>query len=580
MIQRICLTLFMLVFTLDVSALSREEKERITKEFLKDASESVRRNLSSHISFFEQLPLSSYSKEDKEFIKSHLDQLVTLTWLKELDLSGFELDSFPNLSSMTELKVLKLSNNNIQNLPDYIGRLDSLRELNLFNNLFTEVPKNLKHLKHLHSLSLSNNKISIIPLWLIQETQIKQLGLKDNFIRNIPYEFRNWILLGGYIDVSGVALQKTSEGINLGLDDLEFLQKKQKEKKYSPANFNNKSLKSAIYQKIEKQNPHINLDNLSEIRTKDLPETSLEGNEMISLFNKLLEKLNLQNDNKPFYLDFYELTGFWPNDSDPITNKKRFQEIAFPFVIEFLKSVWDMPFSKTKISSFIIEENKLLFKKIFTYIITKLNLKENKDLVFSFMYQMIESVINPFNLLEIIHPTLLELQKRDLYLIEDIKDRLYQFIVYKKESCLDLALSNIDKNHQIPIKCYYKLSLNKDLGLSYQDIMPHIRLSIPANDPFEGNPWTIFDCFLMRFTPNYLIVSIIENTKKNKEENSLFTTKEIAQFLKENDEIDGSNPNYWEAYFTEDPFIDDNQSTLKEKGAQKVLELFSIINEE
>ncbi|MDP1724377.1 MAG: leucine-rich repeat domain-containing protein [Alphaproteobacteria bacterium] len=584
MIQRICITIFMLVFALNLNAISRGEKEKITKEFLKDIKDinsMAHDDLLSRLAHHNQLSYNHSNEDSKDYLRSRFDQLAIFTWLTLIDLSGFDLENVPDfVSSMKELRILNISNNKIVSLPDDLSQLNNIEELNLSNNLFTDVPESLKNFTTLSLLDLSKNRISAIPSWLVQNKSIKKLIFSDNFIRSIPKEFKNWLSSGGDIVLSNDTFQKMGEGENIGLDDLQFLKRKQKEKKYFSANFNNKSLKSAVYKKNEKKYPHIDLDNLSEIRPKDLPEADLDGNEMISLFNKLSTSLNLESDDRPLYLDFYDITGFWIDDIDPITNKKCFQQVVFPLAKGFLKTIWNMPLSKGETASFILDENKLLLKNILAYILTKLNVKEDKGLIFLFMQHLVQAVINPLNSIEIIQPTLSELQKSDLHLIEDVKDRLLQFIVYKKELCFDSTLLNVDEKYQIPIRSYYKTSLNDDLGLYCQNIPTQIRIPIPTNDPFEGNPWSVLDSFLMKFTPHYLIECIIENTKKAIAENSFFTIEELAQFLKENDAMDDSNINYWEPYFTEDPFIDDNQSTLKEEGAQKALELLGIINVE
>ncbi|MDP1974614.1 MAG: hypothetical protein Q8K37_01445, partial [Alphaproteobacteria bacterium] len=344
--------------------------------------------------------------------------------------------------------------------------------------------------------------------------------------------------------------------------------------------FNNRSQKANLYKKIEKQQPHINLDALSEICLKELPESNLDGKAIISSLDRLLLTLNFETDAKPLYIDFYETTEFLNEDSDPITNKKCFQQIGFPLIRGFLKTIWDMPLSKGESISLISDNIKPLLKNIFAYILTKLNDDRNDKLAFLFMHQLIQAAIQPLNTLEILHPTLAELQKREIHLIEAIEEKLRQFIAYKKELCFDFTFLHIEDLYQIPIRIYYKTYLCEDLNISYQNTITQARLPMPMNDPFNGNPWAALEHFLAKFTPNYLITSIVENTKKNPEENHLFTIEEIALFLKDNDAWNSSDETYYEPYFTEDPFIVENQSTLTNKGAQKVLELLGVISTE
>ena len=663
----------MLLFALDVSAVTQEEKKIITKEFLKDGDSELEQELSSIILHHNMIPFGGYSQKSKEYIQSHLNQLGTLTWIEQLDLSGFNLDTFPdsllsmknlrklnlshnkinllpnnigqldklkelvlyynnihslpesinnlenlerlaldknkitnlpnNIERIDKLRELSLSNNNIQSLPDSINNLknlarlylnenkitnlpnnieglNKLEHLSLSNNLLTSVPESLKNLNSLEYFNLSNNNIEIIPAWLSEKKRLKEIYAQNTLIQHIPHKFKNWILSGGTIKISGQRFVKTGEGDNLGFNDIQFFEKKRKKQKPLQEKFNNRLQKSALYKKIEKQHPHIDLDNLSEIRPKDLPESNLDGKTIIALLDRLLLTLNFETDAKPLYIDFYETTEFLNEDSDPISNKKCFQQIGFPLIKGFLKTIWDMPLSKGEAYSLIGNNIKPLLKNVFTYILTKLNDARNDNLSFLFMRQLIQIAIQPLNTLEILHPTLAELQKREILLIEKIEEKLRQFIAYKKELCFDFTFLYVEDFYQIPIRSYYKISLDNDLGLYYQGIPAQMRMPMPMNDPFEGNPWSVFDSFLMRFTPNYLITSIVENTKKSNEENHLFTIEEIALFLKDNDAWNSSDSTYYEPYFTEDPSIVENQSTLTNKGAQKVLELLGVISEE
>lgn len=93
-------------------------------------------------------------------------ELLTLTWLQDLDLSG----------------------NRLTTLSDTFAQLSNLRSLNLSRNRLTVVPDAIIRLVNLQTLYLSYNQLTDIPAWLIELPQLKKLCLNDNYIEVPPLE--------------------------------------------------------------------------------------------------------------------------------------------------------------------------------------------------------------------------------------------------------------------------------------------------------------------------------------------------------------------------------------------------------
>lgn len=98
---------------------------------------------------------------------------------------------------------MNLSNNNIENLTDKIGKLKSLKILYLFSNKLSELPKSIIELNNLEVLSINSNKFKYL---LYLPNNIRDLDISYNQFVEFPYFilYRHKIK---YIDVRHNKLQ-------------------------------------------------------------------------------------------------------------------------------------------------------------------------------------------------------------------------------------------------------------------------------------------------------------------------------------------------------------------------------------
>ncbi|MFX0094916.1 MAG: leucine-rich repeat domain-containing protein [Candidatus Hodarchaeota archaeon] len=84
---------------------------------------------------------------------------------KILDLSGNQLQSLPeNIGCLRNLYTLNLGRNQLRSLPESLGQLHNLHTLHLSENLLKTVPDTLDQLHPLHILDLGDNPLSLASL--------------------------------------------------------------------------------------------------------------------------------------------------------------------------------------------------------------------------------------------------------------------------------------------------------------------------------------------------------------------------------------------------------------------------------
>jgi len=147
--------------------------------------------------------------EKNEIIEENIDKVVTINcykcWitniegihifknLDELKLSDNQIEELPEeIGELKKLKWLYLPYNNLQSLPKEIGNLENLEELDLNFNKIKELPSEIAKLKNLVTLNLENNKLQWLPkeivelvkspnlIWLCVENAFDFKNLKQN----------------------------------------------------------------------------------------------------------------------------------------------------------------------------------------------------------------------------------------------------------------------------------------------------------------------------------------------------------------------------------------------------------------
>ncbi|KAF8409890.1 hypothetical protein HHK36_002408 [Tetracentron sinense] len=116
------------------------------------------------------------------------DSIGKLSGLITLDLSENRIIALPTtIGGLSFLKKLDLHSNRIAELPESIGDLLSLVYLDLRANQLTSLPATFSKLARLEELDLSSNRLSFLPESIGTLISLKKLNVETNDIEEIPH---------------------------------------------------------------------------------------------------------------------------------------------------------------------------------------------------------------------------------------------------------------------------------------------------------------------------------------------------------------------------------------------------------
>ncbi|XP_064626405.1 leucine-rich repeat-containing protein 10-like [Lineus longissimus] len=143
-------------------------------------------------------------------------EVFNMVDLEILDLSPereaclyYRLSELPGaISKLTNLIVLALDTNHMQEIPAELCTLPKLERLTLSNNLLTSLPKELPKLRNLLSLHVANNNIQEFPVQICDLPRLEFLDISDNMLTKLPQR---------------ISKLKTLQSLNLYANQIEML---------------------------------------------------------------------------------------------------------------------------------------------------------------------------------------------------------------------------------------------------------------------------------------------------------------------------------------------------------------------
>ena len=116
---------------------------------------------------------------------------------KILDLSDQSLNTIPeSVLQLDALQVLHLTNNYLQEIPTEICRMKSLQHIYLDENELRSLPREMGNLTNLQSLNLGFNSLKILPQELGKMVGLNFLNVQNNNLSYLPIEIARLNLWG------------------------------------------------------------------------------------------------------------------------------------------------------------------------------------------------------------------------------------------------------------------------------------------------------------------------------------------------------------------------------------------------
>ena len=157
-------------------------------------------NISDELCSF--VALASLALDSNNIIGS-LPQVVSqLTSLTRLSFQSNDIDQFPDISSLSQLKEIKANDNALKYLPTSIRSLTSLEMLDISFNQIVLLPDEICDCKSLKVLRASGNLLKTLPKNIDSSKSMEDLRLDSNPLVRIPVSLALWPLNSITYDIS------------------------------------------------------------------------------------------------------------------------------------------------------------------------------------------------------------------------------------------------------------------------------------------------------------------------------------------------------------------------------------------
>ncbi len=158
------------------------------------------------------------------------EEIGRLNSLQTLDLSGNRLTSLPeSVSQLTDLRSLDLSANRMRSLPQSLGDLTKVKELNLSGNRLEVLPRSACDLTGLERLHLVDNRLLDLPDEIGQLKNLEEIDVSDNPLESLPetigqlVRLKSLIARGAALTALPWAMARLDKLALLNLDDNSLL---------------------------------------------------------------------------------------------------------------------------------------------------------------------------------------------------------------------------------------------------------------------------------------------------------------------------------------------------------------------
>lgn len=223
-----------------------------------------------------EIPHDIYGNEDAQrklsylswadFSRNRLETLPVnnfLFWMndtKVLKLSQNRLQAMPEeLGHMINLELLEMNINRLKYLPSSLGNLTRLERLDIASNGLEELPESIGRCASLRYLNAHSNRLTLLPNGLGSCLRLEYIDLSNNLIRELPTDTQFLIKLI-HLDVNGNRIGALPDYIG-GCTQLSYLDVSRNQLANLPSTFS--QLQSLSYCNLQENTLALTPDNLT-----------------------------------------------------------------------------------------------------------------------------------------------------------------------------------------------------------------------------------------------------------------------------------------------------------------------------
>lgn len=511
-----------------------------------------------------------------------------------------------DLTGLAQIRVLTLSGNLIRSLPESLYELDNLTTLLLSNTPITSLSPHISGLVNLKKLALSNTQIDEVPLEVGRLQKLKVLQVNNGRMKTLPYSLKN---LGKLtcLEINEHALQPQSDHTGMGYK--EIATHFEKTVTLSP----NRTIpeigythENQVYALMDQKRLSWNRERLKSVMVPDIPERKLTGAEMLKEWQAIWKDMNINDEGKPGYLDYYMLTQSKADKDEKRDNVELMNQEFVPRMRGFLKAVYGLKLSEGEIFGWVISPNQKqamqnVIAVIFKHLLDTQDLDQRGRIFIQFVAGALMCQTGQKNNFETILLSLSEgSDAHKMVNVEYFDTQLESLVAYEKEKKFRRIANDTSNKQSVHLYEYYKTRLSRELGLrsalrQFKDIH-----GIQGADPFGGSTGNVLLAFYQTFTPEDIITKVLSGIatekeielirKKDKTEKEQELVEKIKSskpyrfasivsymtdngLLTQHDLRDEDNPDAerpkWEGYFEGHPH--DDGSVLKPKAIEDIM---------
>jgi Leucine-rich repeat (LRR) protein len=541
-----------------------------------------------------------------------LSYITKFTWLTHLDLPFNQIMTIPDtIENLNNLTYLGLCINQLTSFPNAIENLNNLKDLSLNHNYLVSLPCTIEKLNKLICLSISRNRLISLPHTIGNLSNLRSLYLDDNKLTTIPASIKNIKTL------TLLDLRNNPHLLPRSDNPLEWGKEELRAHFGNRVYFSDPAIKLMLSTTTEQQINEI-LDkfplriNRINFTVNKLPDIKVDqiytGEEMLEALTLIMTSINFHDETQPGYLSYELLANDFASDAknQNLSNVDKVWTYVMPRLTGYIKTLYNLPLEEKDISGWKMYASQIPeTQNALTYIMGLTLDTDDPDTKMLLFNQLVNGLLHcPTGQAEGINSVVYALAE-GVYYNNNFKNNLKRLLAIKKNAHFTYAIlaKGAENSQNVHLISKYRDQLKEDLGLTSAIASYKEKIGSMGQDPFVNNKWNVVHVFYDLVSPHRLIQWVMEKSetiqdqknfrKQFKQDKNLspaekkIALQQIKQHIKENiqsrpfttgdilaylqDEKRTEEKDWWQKYFTEDPYEPDSFAILTRDGTKAIL---------